>query len=397
MGFIINSDNLVKLQKRFEDAASIIKNAINDKRPIWIRHHNDCDGYCAALSLERVILKKLHDFHIKQSDVFFFYKRFPTRTPFYDYSDATRDISLALSDKERFNRKSPLLLIVDNGSTNEDILALKKLKVYDIETVVVDHHPNDKKVDKYLAAHINPHLIGADSGITAAMLCAELAKIIDDNIEGIELLAATGGIADKSDAAELAEYINLAKGKGFNREYLTKLAEVVDFEANQLLNLEGRQYVQDLLFGDFEKQKAIVDIVKDKLEYEKNSALDIISNYIEYEDLGEYIVAFIDTDSYFNLKGMYYTKITGLAKEMLEKKLAKPVAVVGYGSQILTLRAEKSLNFDIHQLLSILKTNFPYSMLQGGGHPNAGSIHFASYEKNNIIKKTKEYLGCKNV
>ena len=49
-------------------------------------------------------------------------------------------LSFALEDVERHGQKLPLIVLLDNGSTEEDMLALMKVKIYDIEVVVVDHH-----------------------------------------------------------------------------------------------------------------------------------------------------------------------------------------------------------------------------------------------------------------
>lgn len=44
----------------------------------------------------------------------------------------------------------PLLVIVDNGSTEEDLPAFKQTAIYGIDVVVVDHHHPDAVVDQYL-------------------------------------------------------------------------------------------------------------------------------------------------------------------------------------------------------------------------------------------------------
>ncbi|MFW6450052.1 MAG: DHH family phosphoesterase [Nanoarchaeota archaeon] len=393
---IINSEKFDAMYDSLKNAADEIGRAVHDKRPVWIRHHNDCDGYCGALALEKAILTLLSDFHIKESDVFFYYKRFPTKTPFYDYSDATRDLSLCLAEGERFNRKRPLLIIVDNGSSKEDIFALKKLEVFGIEVVVIDHHPPVPEVKPLLKAHVNPHLYGFGSGITASMLCAELAFCIDETTQDIEILGVLGAIADKSEEKELNSYMELAFKKGYSREYLQVLAEVIDFEAGQLANLEGRQFVQELLFN-YDKQKEIVDIVKGELEQEKTKILKVIQEYVVYEDFWDYLLGVIDAENYFSLRKLFYTKITNLAKEFLEKKTNKPVVMVGYCDDIATIRISKNLGFDVNKLINELREKFPYAMVQGGGHAKAGSIHFAKHAKENIIEEIKKYLRKKDV
>ena len=54
----------------------------------------------------------------------------------------------------------PLVLLTDNGSTEEDEPAYKIASVYDIPFVVIDHHHPDATIDKYLKAHVNPYHVG---------------------------------------------------------------------------------------------------------------------------------------------------------------------------------------------------------------------------------------------
>ena len=60
---------------------------------------------------------------------------------------------------ERHGQKLPLLVLLDNGSTEEDILAIMQVKIYGIEVVVIDHHfPGEVTdgrvaVDEYVDTH----------------------------------------------------------------------------------------------------------------------------------------------------------------------------------------------------------------------------------------------------
>ena len=95
-----------------------------------------------------------------------YFKRSPSKAPFYEIEDVVKDLSFALEDFERHGQKLPLIVLLDNGSTEEDLLALLKVKIYDLEVVVVDHHyPGeliDGKVvvDDYVDVHVNPYLEG---------------------------------------------------------------------------------------------------------------------------------------------------------------------------------------------------------------------------------------------
>ena len=50
--FLVNDPILIKLKNRFVSAATEIRMAIFDGRPIIIRHHCDTDGYSAAFALK---------------------------------------------------------------------------------------------------------------------------------------------------------------------------------------------------------------------------------------------------------------------------------------------------------------------------------------------------------
>ena len=55
MVFTINSNRYNELENKFLAIAKYIKNTIDNKRPILIKHHNDCDGYSAAIAIEMAI------------------------------------------------------------------------------------------------------------------------------------------------------------------------------------------------------------------------------------------------------------------------------------------------------------------------------------------------------
>ena len=129
MNFLIQSKTLEKLSPEIKIAVDMIKNAIKTKTPILIRHHSDADGYCAAIVLERAILPLIADTHRRERDVNFYYTRSPEKAPYYDYSDASKDVSIFLQNMTRFGYKTPLILIVDNGSSAQDLPGIKKAKM----------------------------------------------------------------------------------------------------------------------------------------------------------------------------------------------------------------------------------------------------------------------------
>ena len=61
--FLVESRILDKLKDSFIKAATQIRLAVIQDRPIIIRHHNDADGYSSGFSLERAILPLIEKQH----------------------------------------------------------------------------------------------------------------------------------------------------------------------------------------------------------------------------------------------------------------------------------------------------------------------------------------------
>ncbi len=387
MEFKIGSVALERLKPAMKKAIELIEKAINDKRPILIRHHADCDGYCGAIALERAILSRLYTRHRRESDIYFYYKRLPSRAPYYDYSDATRDITSFLNDIFRHSHKAPLIILVDNGSTESDILALKKIKLYKAKLITIDHHPPAEEADSLIDIHINPYLVGADSNICAGMLGAELGSALYFGSESFELLAALAGIADKSASKEIDSYLALAEKKGITKEFLKKLAEVVNFEAKIVGASESRFLMDDLLFGNSERQKRLIEIDSEEINKRISAAKEAIKELYKAKELKSGMVALLNTD----LASKQYEypgtgKLTSLLLETaLENSEKKVFAAIGYGKGLLCLRINTD-KVSFGEIAKKAKEKLSYGLISGGGHPKAGTLTFCPAITEKMLK-----------
>jgi len=70
--------------------------------------------------------------------------RAPSVAPYYEIDDSIRDTALSLKNVAKFSNKMPLVIIVDNGSTQADLMAIKQGKVHGESFIVVDHHQFEK-------------------------------------------------------------------------------------------------------------------------------------------------------------------------------------------------------------------------------------------------------------
>ncbi|NLA30832.1 MAG: S1 RNA-binding domain-containing protein, partial [Methanomicrobiales archaeon] len=181
--FLVESDILEALRPQMRQVAKEIRKAVLTARPIVLRHHADADGICAAAAVEQAVTALIRESGGDFDAEYFLFKRSPSKAPFYEIEDVTRDLDFALKDNARYGQKMPMILLMDNGSTDEDIPSLKVTRIYGLPVMVVDHHHPDESVDEYLIAHVNPYHVGGDYGLTAGMLGTEIARLVNPAVE----------------------------------------------------------------------------------------------------------------------------------------------------------------------------------------------------------------------
>jgi RecJ-like exonuclease len=406
----VQSEVLQKLWPRLREAAKLIRKAILEARPILIRHHGDCDGYGGAIALEKAIADLLKEKIPDPEAEWHYLKRFPTRVPYYHAEDLAKDMDAIQEDIYRFGHKKPLIIVMDNGSTLQDVPVYKQLKTLGFDIIVVDHHEPDFKapgkayVDEYVSVHVNPYLVGGDSNITSGMLGFELARLVNPRIEKeIEHIPAITGIADKSEAPELKEYLAKARRKGFSKEFLEKAAEVIDYVAFTLKFKPGRYYM-DYFFGlyldrgtYYQLINQMYSMIKQKFERYKKWA----SKYINVKRLENGIFAvLVDAEKYM-FRSDYPTsgKASTLIKEYLEEKYGEdsPMILLAYGPDFMIIRATDSLvlfyDFSVKNLINYLNSKLPWAQVNGGGHKVVGSIKFLEGFQRDVIKQTLNFLS----
>ncbi|MCK5474280.1 MAG: hypothetical protein KAI53_02645, partial [Candidatus Aenigmarchaeota archaeon] len=395
--FLVKSEKMEKLKEKMKSCASAIKRAIVEGSPIYLRHHADVDGYTGALALEQVILKLISQYHAGENDAFYkYYNRSPSKAPFYEYADVIRDVADAKRSKNRFGQKLPLVLLVDNGSTAEDVLSIRKAKIYGLKVAVIDHHNpgkvNDGKsgVDEFVDFHVNPYLVGADKNITAGMLAVEIARILGD-VKEPALLCALSGVGDHAMGAEFEQYLEKC---GKTVDYLKKIALCVDFEAHYLRFMADSEVITDLMYGD----EKLVELLYSELFLKIEGQKKVCAHYLEYTTLKNGIVlATLDLDL-ITRRGEFPQagKTIGLAHEIVcEKNKGKVVVSVGFGSDFVTIRATSNAEekgFDVNKIVLRLKEKMLYSAAEGGGHEVAGSIKFVSGAKDEILKEFGNFV-----
>lgn len=396
--FLVKDQILDKLKDRFVKAATEVRLAIIQNRPIVIRHHNDTDGYSSGYALERAILPLIIKQHNSAKAAWEFYTRAPVNAPMYELDDSIRDTSHSLSNAAKFSNKMPLVLVVDTGSGEKDLLGIKQGRVHGIDFIVVDHHAFDKDlISAETMVHINPFLVNEDGArFSAGMLCTELARFInsDPNLNILQI-PAMAGLADRSDnPSAMKEYLSLAQKKGYSKTLLAEIASVIDFVSSKLRFMEAREYIE-VLFGEpMEKQKALVNLLAPYIKDLEDKGLEIAKEAAKIEKVADISLQTLEIESTY-ARGFYPKpgkSISTLHEYAYETKKIAKLVTIGIMNDACTIRASAESNFSVNELVDYLNKNLPSAFVEGGGHKHAGSIRFLPSKKNDVLKSIKDYI-----
>ena len=354
------------------------------------------------MAMEKAIVPLIEKINPSNDAQYYYFKRSPSKAPFYELEDVVKDLSFALEDQERHGQKLPLIVLLDNGSTEEDITALMQAKIYDIEVVVIDHHSPGElltvderdgeivgatvAVDEYVDTHVNPYLVGGDSQLTAGALASEVAHIINPDVENlISHLPAVAALGDHAECGEVYQYLELAGRKGFDKEHLAKIAECVDFEAYFLRFMNGRGIMDTILAVDnLDKHEKMIEALYSEYQKRVDTQLRAALPNIKRTQL--------DNGIYFNIIDVekYAHKFTfpapgktcGFVHDKIVKELGgdKPIVTLGHGPDFGVFRATDAVNekfgFNVNDIVSAMTQKVPQAGIDGGGHECAGSIKY---------------------
>src|SRR3989338_3637589 len=394
--FLVKSQVLEKLQPRFLKAATEIRLAIITNRPIIIRHHNDCDGYSAGFTLERAIIPLIAQQHGGGKAPWEYYTRSPCAAPMYEIDDSIRDTAHSLSDVAKFSNKMPLVVIVDTGSGEEDLLGIRHGRIHGIDFIVVDHHYFEKDViSSETLVHINPFLVGEDGAtFSAGMLCTELARFVNNAVV-LDYIPALSWLADRINNPEaIAAYLKLAEKHGYTEKLLHDIAALIDFVSAKLRFMEAREYIE-VVFGEpIARQKELVSLMAPHIRKLEQRGLSIAESVAQREKIGNNTLQLLYVEESFP-RGAYPKpgKCVGLLHDRLqEKEKITRLVSIGVLADLITIRATESSKFSVHELIAHLAKKVPLAFVEGGGHKMAGAIKFVPSQRENILHSVREYM-----
>ena len=394
---LVPSEVMEKLRPEMRKVAKIIRKAIFTSQPIILRHHADADGICSAVAIEQAVVSLIRESGGDFDAEYFLFKRAPSKAPFYEIEDITRDLDFSLKDHARFGQKMPLVILTDNGSTEEDEPSYKIASVYEIPFVVIDHHHPDATIDKYLLAHVNPYHVGGDFGITAGMLGTEVARLINPKVEPlIRHLPAVAAVGDRSEAAERALYLALVREE-FPEQACRDIALALDYEQFWLRFNDGREIVKDILnlVGNTGRHKRLLSLLID-------GANTMIADQMS-ACMAHVVPRVLKTDARLFLLDVEihahkFTfpppgKTSGEVHDRLcQQNAGKPVVTIGFGPDFAVLRSRGVL-MNIPRMVRELRVEIPGGGISGGGHLVVGSIKFVEGMRSVVLEALIEKIA----
>ncbi|NHJ47167.1 MAG: phosphoesterase [Asgard group archaeon] len=388
--FLIKSPILESMKTDMHKLAKMIRRAIFDGTPILLRHHADTDGITSAVAIEHAIIPLL--LAEQPEGVGYRIKRSPSKSPFWDYIDVTKDVDYALQDAIKFGDKLPLAILIDLGSSSESLTSIKKAQIFGINVAVLDHHFPEKIVKQTVSLHVNPYFYEGDYNLCSGMLGVELARIINPDVsDKIDYLAAIAGTADRVEGSPLEQYKKIAKKKGLDDELLRKIALAIDYEQYFLRFADGKNIIDSIIGIDNLKSEShleLVDLLYTAAKEAIDDQINICQAHLKEEELSDgVILGRIDVEKYakrfeFPPPG----KTTGGIHDILVKKNPdKGVITLGLGPDFIVLRS-KGVLINFPKIIKSLKKKLPNAGIDGGGHEVVGSLKFIEGMNEEVVQ-----------
>ncbi|WP_049987033.1 DHH family phosphoesterase [Halobellus rufus] len=388
-----------KLRDDLEALAGLLRRTVLEGRPIRVRHHADGDGMCASVPVQLALENFIESVHDDEDASRHLVKRLPSKAPFYEMEDVTRDLNFALEGRARHGQRLPFLLMLDNGSTEEDVPAYENLAHYDMPIAVVDHHhPDPEAVEDLLDAHVNPYLYDEDYRITTGMMCVELARMIDPDLtDELRHVPAVAGLADRSKAGAMEKYIALAEAEGYDRDRLLDVGEALDYAAHWLRYNDGQSLVNDVLnvgCDDESRHRELVEFLATRAERDVERQMDAAAPHLEHERLDSDAHLYtVDLDEWAH-RFTYPApgKTTGKLHDRKVREHGEPVITIGYGPDFAVLRSD-GVRLDIPRMVAELNEEVVGGGVSGGGHLVVGSIKFVKGMREEVIDSLVEKMA----
>jgi RecJ-like exonuclease len=376
---LADDDAVAAVHDDLVDAATELRRAVLDARPVIVRHTTTVEGYVAGAAIERALLPLIRDEHERDDAEYHYVDRRPLDDAFYTIDDATGDVTDMLEAAERHDEKHPLFVLVGAGSTTESTDALDLLDLYDADTVVVDGGYADDAAGMNVL--VSPTAAGEDPVNTGA-LGVQLAAVTNADVrEALYHLPAVAYWQDLPDA-----YADLADRTEYSRDTLEQLRDAVALEAFYQSYEDKRELIADLFWGDAgdDLVEHVATQFRERLDTELSTAEPHLS------PRGEHGTAFevLDVDAFTH---QYDFPPVDLLLDALHRRDDRADVLLGVNEDEIRVRSDEPV--DVHAVADHVSDDLPEAGVSARGAKD-GRIEFLSGERDRVVDAVVDALAA---
>jgi len=390
---LADHEAVAAVEDEIADAATAIRRAVMEARPVIVRHGATADGYVAGAAIERAVLPLIREKHTREDAEYHYFERRPLDGRVYDMDAATSDVTSMLQARDRHGEQFPLVVLVDAGSTIESTDGYELLSLYDADSVVIDDSRADDEVGEAVDIAVAPSLAGADvTDVTSTALATNVAAHVNDDVrDDLEHLPAVSYWEDTPE-----EYLELATEAGYDETGVSERREAVALEAYYQSYKDKRELVIDLLFGDGDESDRprngdlaahVSEQFRDKLETELETARENLS----VRGVNGVTVSVLDTDAFTHRYNFPTTILLLDALHRSERdRVDPPYVTLGVGDDELHVRATDAVNVrDLGEAIAEAVPNGGVSVVGG----RDGHVEFLPGARDAVREAALEALG----
>ncbi|ERG96858.1 OB-fold nucleic acid binding domain-containing protein [Haloquadratum walsbyi] len=294
---LATDDPLSALSSQFVDAATEIRRAVLESRPIVVRHAATADGYVAGAAIERAVLPLVKREHDRADAQYHFFTRRPLDDPVYGMDTATNDVTQMLQDNERHNEKLPLVVLVGVGGTTDSLDGIELLGVYDAPRIVVDAGDLDEAILTEVDNIVSPLTATDDAlgelSISTGAVGSNLAATINSEVASeLEHLPAVS-YWDQTEAP--SAYVDRAAAAGYDSTQTRELREAVALEAYYQSYQDKRELITDLMFED---DGGLAGHVSEQFRLKLDAEVETAEANLDTHRIGNTEIIRLDADAY---------------------------------------------------------------------------------------------------
>jgi RecJ-like exonuclease len=376
---LTDHEPVAAVRDRIVDAATAIRRAVMEGRPVVVRHDATADGYAGGAALERAVLPLVREEHSRDDAEYHFFDRRPLPDGMYDMDAATDDVSDMLENRDRHGEQLPLMVLLGAGNTERARRGFGLLDVYGVDRVVVDAAVPDETLLEDATTVVNPYLEGDGDDVTATALAANVAAHVNDDCrDDLRHLPAVSYWERTPDA-----YGELAAAAGVDTETVAALREAIALEAYYQHYEDKRELIADVLF---DPDRDLAEHVSEQFRTKLEAELETVDHNLSTREARGVTFAVLDTDAFTHRFDFPPTSLT--LDEVHRRKrdeVESPLVTIGVDEDELHLRSTERL--DIRDLADAVRERVPDAGVAAVGGRD-GRLEFVLGERNAVLDAT---------